>query len=322
MSHRRLLASMPATRSWHKLLARAKASAFTLVELLVVIAIIAILIGLLLPAVQKVREAANRAECQNNLKQIGLAVHNFNGIYTKVPPAWYYAFGYGSTSDLIGNQTSPDGSVWGTLQYFLLPYLEQNNPYAAFHGDTSGSTANGGTGTYGSLRSTVIKTYLCPSDSSAPTDNLNNNNDASCSYACNLLVFDPTNTKSLTNAMPDGTSQTVCWVERYLNCPDNSNAPAWAMGPPDIGNWQALPVYGPFNSHPFPHALFTYNGQPFQAAPTPSECLWQMANSGHIGSMQVGMGDGSVRGVSSSISATTWVNACTPNDANVLGSDW
>src|SRR5262245_9085845 len=94
--------------------------AFTLIELLVVIAIIAILIGLLLPAVQKVREAAARTKCQNNLKQIGLAMHNYHSAYDKFPA------GYVSAAATVDGDGLGPGWGWGA---FLLPYLEQEPLY-------------------------------------------------------------------------------------------------------------------------------------------------------------------------------------------------
>src|SRR5438093_8879655 len=101
---------------------RMRLSGFTLIELLVVIAIIAVLIALLLPAVQMAREAARRTQCRNNLKQIGMAWHNYIDVYKVIPPTqnWSFEFDWGS------NQTR---GGWWSQKTFLLPYLENAPMY-------------------------------------------------------------------------------------------------------------------------------------------------------------------------------------------------
>src|SRR5262249_20686410 len=127
--------------------------AFTLIELLVVIAVIGILIALLLPAVQKVREAANRTSCTNNLKQIGLACPNYHDRNRCHPPGYTATVAYDPVDP--GNSTSPG---WGWAAY-LLPYLEQDNLYRKIDfTQPVQASANG------AAVQTVVKGFLCPSD--------------------------------------------------------------------------------------------------------------------------------------------------------------
>ncbi|WP_165219231.1 DUF1559 domain-containing protein [Aquisphaera insulae] len=139
---------------------RARRSAFTLIELLVVIAIIAVLIALLLPAVQSAREAARRAQCTNNLKQIGLALHNYESANGCFPPGGE-STNY-SLTPFPGTQFVDGG--WGTLAR-LLPFLEGGSSFNAlnFNADYNEATGMNFTGA-----STVINSYICPSATRSP----------------------------------------------------------------------------------------------------------------------------------------------------------
>ncbi len=143
--------------------------AFTLIELLVVIAIIAILIGLLLPAVQKVRAAAARAKCSNNAKQIGLALLNYESTYGKLPPASQFPWRpTGNSSGDFLDLTKPFGPNWAVI---ILPFIEQDALYRQSNADqypgvaiVAGTTPTGTDQSWRAIRNVEVPTYLCPSD--------------------------------------------------------------------------------------------------------------------------------------------------------------
>jgi prepilin-type N-terminal cleavage/methylation domain-containing protein/prepilin-type processing-associated H-X9-DG protein len=134
----------------HPVLTTARRRGFTLLELLVVIAIIAVLIGLLLPAVQKVREAANRAQCLNNLKQIALATHDYHDTYQRFPIGWH-------KPDIVDGRPTGGTNLW----IELLPYIEQDNLYRRWDNYDDRNNVAGGTN---AVQAQVIKLLLCPSD--------------------------------------------------------------------------------------------------------------------------------------------------------------
>jgi prepilin-type N-terminal cleavage/methylation domain-containing protein len=291
---------------------------FTLIELLVVIAIIAILIGLLLPAVQKVRDAAARTQSTNNLKQMGLATANLAGTYNGILPAIDGVFPQAPPGALISPANGQ--ATIGTPFFYLLPYVEQQNAYnymMARHNDSWWCGFQ-------------IKNYVSPADPSAPANGEPDTGSPrfGTSYAPNDYVFGPPlnggwgNRNSIPNSrfpstIMDGTSNTIAFSEKRMICPSNGGA-VFYWG--ETGGGCGRTGYSSSNTSGS-IAAFNTLALP-QMNPPPNACNPCMLNSSTTSGILVGMFDGSVHQASQGVSQSTWQNAVLPADGFPLGADW
>jgi prepilin-type N-terminal cleavage/methylation domain-containing protein len=309
-----------------------ESSTFSLIELLVVIAIIAILVGLLLPAVQKVREAALLTQCKNNLHQLGLGIHNLAGNQNGVLPSI----------------STNAGGIPQSFHFQLLPFIEQTALYNA--GIASGAS-NGSPAVYTS----VVKTFLCPADSVSHPNGIvlpsginfyaEADGYAATNYAANQFVFGTftgsinagnasqtqgtvsmnlsqlySPTDNNIGSIPDGSSNTIGLVDRYAG----SNTwwqQAWAY-PCTTPN----PPGNCFSSANYP---IIWNSEACQNPPIlvnppilSNYPVYYSITTAHTAGSVVFMMDGSVRTIAPTISTTTMNLAFFPNDGTPLGPDW
>jgi prepilin-type N-terminal cleavage/methylation domain-containing protein/prepilin-type processing-associated H-X9-DG protein len=321
---------------------RGRRRAFTLIELLVVIAIIAVLIALLLPAVQQAREAARRSQCKNNLKQLGLAIYNYEGTFTCFPPGSYNPF-----------QRMPN---W---RAHLLPYLDQAPLYSKFDFNASFS-GNGLTSTNVVLANLSMPVYVCPSSALNPTvsdgsNTFNNSNNTlmhmyvgisgatpdpagrtTYGSASNYGGFYTNNGALLHNQitrqadLSDGSSNVMMIGEQSgrVGLVDVRSAyyGGWSGSKFDAdGNTDVVPVSGSFPggrdswSTGLTSIRYAINSKTTAGG---SQYPWDpntVLNSFHTGGVHICMGDGSVRFLSDSTNFLTVQKLAVRDDGQVVG---
>lgn len=305
---------------------RPRNNGFTLIELLVVIAIIAVLIALLLPAVQQAREAARRAQCKNNLKQIGLAIHNYESSHSRLP----------SCGEGTDYSTSPPSTWFGLHSLFsqILPYVDQGNTYQQFN---FGVAYNASPQNIAAAKQ-AIGLYVCPSNGWRPSATDQSGYGAT-DYAASFYVdIDPAT--GLRNKMlrvdgtitghwrrfadvPDGLSNTSLVVEDsgrderiqpgnvYVDPVDGQPRRDWRWAEPDASG---IGVSKVINNNKSP-------------AGGPASCPWTVNNCGpfeeifsfHIGGAHMLLGDGSVRFLSENLDYRTLRALITTSGGEVVG---
>jgi len=329
-------------------------AAFTLIELLVVIAIIAILVALLLPAVQQAREAARRSQCKNNLKQLGLAIHNYADVNTFIPP--------GASIDLSVSSTGNNGS-WG-VHGRILPYLEQGNLY----NDVNLSV---GWDFQAAIDGIKIPVYACPSDPNSDQARDPGGGKVTLfptNYGFNYgtwFVFDPAtgsggdgaiypNASLAWSAFTDGTSNTLLAAEVKAWTPYRRNGgPGSTAVPNTISAALAVVASGAqdkntghtewpdgrvhhtgFTTTMNPNTFMPYTGGGGAAVDTDYNS-WQEGKNGtagspsyaiitsrsfHTGIVNVLLADGSVRSISENIALSTWRALGTRSGGEIIGN--
>jgi len=301
---------------------RSRTQAFTLIELLVVIAIIAVLVGLLLPAVQKVREAAARIECTNNVKNIALAVHNYHTARKgKLPPL-----------------TQAVGTLELSVFASLLPYIEQEPAYKALVSGTAAQVT--------AAQQKLIPTYRCPSDRQfgAGQDTYPPGNPTGAtgpwglsSYGYNYQVF--VGLPNISTTFADGTAYTIMFADKAAKCYVNDSNPSNTAVtlPNSVSIWAWTSTGQPTDTAPYFAAGLADGsagnvGSPdkvknqigyvgnlittlYQDKPIVANC--GKASSSHTAAIVCGFGDGSVRPIPPEISTANWWALLTP----ALGDD-
>lgn len=301
---------------------------FTLIELLVVIAIIAVLIGLLLPAVQKVREASSRSQCSNNLKQIVLAMHHYHDTNKHFPPG--------------GDKNSI------ACQAYLLPYVEEESVFSLIDFNQKPSAAANA-----AALSQRISVYMCPSDPGSRTVPAGfGGNNYVYNYGSDIKWAEPVTQGvcffggATTNFMSirDGKSNTAMFCERRVG--DFNNAIATnetdlfanigypgddvnlavsmcqGIDPTNL-SYQWRSDYGGYWIQNFHMTLYTHAGPPnMRSCAYPPNRMMMVANSGHTQGVNLGLCDGAVRFVPNSISIATWRAIGTRDSKDLIGPDF
>jgi len=296
---------------------------FTLIELLVVIAIIAVLIALLLPAVQQAREAARRSQCKNNLKQIGLALHNYHDLHSTFPPGWV-ARGTDWGSDYCKNNGDKHQAPWTVL---ILPQLEMTNLYDKFDlgGDfiVDNSIVPAPNGNFATSR---IPVYQCPSDPAtsvfrAHVDYMGiqgggepdcwNNGAKDRVFSRNGVLY--ANSVVRMRDITDGSSNTVIVGEsKYFYSQPGVPTRSWAIGTKMNGGIAFTNVV----------MMLPINSMVEVAPASVAKFCTKMLGSQHVGGCHALFGDGSVRFLSENMNESTYHALGIRDDGLPLGGDY